>query len=286
MTSLDPLTGDYYHVQYFINVTIGTPAQPFSLQLDTGSSDTWVPSADSESCQDDGCSDYGAFNKNVSSSYSLVPGQEGTFSITYGDSSYAAGDYFTDVLSFGSDASLPNVTMANANDTDLYQGLMGVGFQANEASLQNADPFSFPTVPELLKAQGLIDRVAYSLYLDSYEDDTGSILFGGIDPSRYTGELLALPLSTDLYGNYSEFRIALTGISIHDGKSITRTDTSQIQRPSSSGFRHHGLHPAAGSRRRDHKRLRRHYRRQLRLRLRPLQLPQKQRLVDLHLRRP
>jgi hypothetical protein len=74
-------------------------------------------------------------------------------------------------------------------------------------------------VPEQLKAQGQIDRVAYSLYLDSYDDNRGSILFGGIDSSRYTGELLALPLSTDSNGDYSELRVALTQISIHDGKS-------------------------------------------------------------------
>lgn len=214
------LTGDQYRVLYNINVTIGTPGQPFSLQVDTGSSDTWVPSADSYACSDDGCIDFGSFNKNESSTYSLVPGEEGTFYISYADGTYASGDYFTDALSFGKDATLTNTTMANANDTDIYQGLMGIGLRANEASLQNADPFSFPTVPESLKDQGIIDRVAYSLYLDSYEDNTGSILFGGIDSSKYTGELLALPLSTDAYGNYTEFRVALTQISIHDGKSI------------------------------------------------------------------
>jgi hypothetical protein len=212
-----PVTGDYWRVQYFINVTIGTPPQIFSLTLDTGSSDTWVPSADSWGCEDDGCIDYGAYNKNVSSTYSLV--QEGTFFISYADASYALGDYFTDVLSFSDDVSITNTTMANANDTDMVQGLMGVGFRANLASLQNEEPFDFPTVPEQLKAQGHIDRVAYSLYLDSYDDNSGSILFGGIDPSRYTGELLALPLSTDPNGDYTEFRVALTQLSIRDGKS-------------------------------------------------------------------
>lgn len=225
------LTGDQYRVLYNINVTIGTPGQPFSLQVDTGSSDTWVPSADSEACFDDGCVDYGAFNKNVSTTYRLVPDEEGTFYISYADGTYASGDYFTDALSFGKDVSLANTTMANANDTDIYQGLMGIGLRANEASLQNADPFSFPTVPESLKDQGIIDRVAYSLYLDSYDDNTGSILFGGIDSSKYTGELLALPLSSDAYGNYTEFRVALTQISIHDGKSTRALTTPSFSVP-------------------------------------------------------
>jgi hypothetical protein len=39
-------TGTLYNAEdatlYLINATIGTPGQPFSLQLDTGSSDIWV----------------------------------------------------------------------------------------------------------------------------------------------------------------------------------------------------------------------------------------------------
>lgn len=37
---------------YYANVTVGTPAQQLSLQIDTGSSDVWVPSSTASICQD------------------------------------------------------------------------------------------------------------------------------------------------------------------------------------------------------------------------------------------
>lgn len=37
---------------YYANVTVGTPAQQLSLQIDTGSSDVWVPSSSAPICED------------------------------------------------------------------------------------------------------------------------------------------------------------------------------------------------------------------------------------------
>jgi predicted aspartyl protease len=37
---------------YFANVTVGTPGQPLQLQIDTGSSDVWVPATTASICSD------------------------------------------------------------------------------------------------------------------------------------------------------------------------------------------------------------------------------------------
>ena len=38
---------------YYANVSVGTPAQSLSLQIDTGSSDVWLPSSSASLCEED-----------------------------------------------------------------------------------------------------------------------------------------------------------------------------------------------------------------------------------------
>ena len=101
-------------ILYFINVTIGTPPQRFSLQLDTGSSDIWVPAVESDACtraSGRACS-LGAFES--SSSRTFVQLQRNVFQIQYVDGSQIEGDYFADVLGVGDGVKLQNMTMGLA----------------------------------------------------------------------------------------------------------------------------------------------------------------------------
>ena len=45
------LGNDLFDGLYYVNVSVGTPAQDLALQIDTGSSDTWIPSSDAPICR-------------------------------------------------------------------------------------------------------------------------------------------------------------------------------------------------------------------------------------------
>jgi len=57
-------------LEYWVNVTVGTPPQSMALQLDTGSSDFWVMASSADLCQQGQCLN-GFFNANASRSVSF-----------------------------------------------------------------------------------------------------------------------------------------------------------------------------------------------------------------------
>src|SRR6266487_4464949 len=50
---LEPLANEQVQGGYYATVSIGTPGQSISLQIDTGSSDVWVPSSTAMLCAKD-----------------------------------------------------------------------------------------------------------------------------------------------------------------------------------------------------------------------------------------
>jgi elongation factor G len=154
---------------YFTTCALGTPWQNISLQLDTGSSDIWVPDQTASACsvsrQNPAGCDLGTFNPNSSSSYQDVG--RGEFNIQYVDGSHATGDYFTDRFEIGG-ARVQNVTMGLGIDTDIAYGLVGVGYALNEAIVGGTQSAAsaYPNLPVVMQDEGLINSVAYSLWLN------------------------------------------------------------------------------------------------------------------------
>ncbi|KAF7563248.1 hypothetical protein G7046_g880 [Stylonectria norvegica] len=209
---------------YFATVEIGSPGQNLTLQLDTGSSDVWVPWCNATICTSaessaEGCT-FGCFSPDSSKSFDDIG--QGSFTISYVDDDYSKGDYFTDIFKIGG-AKVENLTMGLGMKTSISYGLAGVGYAVNEASTDTPGSSVYPNLPVAMYEAGSINTIAYSLWLNDLSASTGSILFGGIDTEKYLGELTRIRvLPQDPDNSYVHFNVALTSLL---ATSPTGTDT-------------------------------------------------------------
>ncbi|KAK9380684.1 aspartic peptidase domain-containing protein [Kockiozyma suomiensis] len=214
---------------YFANVSVGTPGQHLRLQIDTGSSDIWFQSAQNKICGEasDPCAESGIYNPNDSSTYHELYDD---FSIRYGDYSYAKGDYASEYFTIGGE-TVTNLTVAIAIDANATQGIMGIGYDTNEAVVFNVGPSRrYKNLPDLLVSQNHIASRAYSLWLNDQEASTGSVLFGGIDRAKYNGTLATLPfISDDGESTPSEFFVKLDGYGYSDADGTETSIDSSLK---------------------------------------------------------
>ncbi|KAL6931398.1 hypothetical protein ACO0R3_002861 [Hanseniaspora guilliermondii] len=178
------------------------------------------------------CSIYGAFNPDLSSTWKQLNLGE-PFGIEYVDTTQARGVYGTDSLSING-VSVPNTTFAVASFSNSSQGVLGISLPRDESLFSDfINGTTYSNLPQTLKADGLISKVSYSLFLNSLCDQSGSLLFGAVNPDWYTGELNTVPL-VNIYPNFSdipiEFDITVNGVGIADfptlgdRKTITKTN--------------------------------------------------------------
>ncbi|KIH91867.1 hypothetical protein SPBR_01584 [Sporothrix brasiliensis 5110] len=182
---------------YFATCKIGTPQQTLTLQLDTGSSDIWVPSS---------------INSADSSTFVVVGKDE--FSISYVDGSHSDGSYFTDVFTIGG-STVTNMTMGLGQSTDINFGLVGIGYKTDEAIVSTTQSLSsaYNNLPLVMVQEGVIKTNAYSLWLNDLEASTGNLLFGGIDTDKYKGDLTKVNIYKDPNTNtFTSFIVALTSV--------------------------------------------------------------------------
>ena len=145
-------------------MTIGTPPQMFQVQLDTGSADLWVPAVDSDFCSQgqDACP-LGSFDTSQSSTFKEV--SRNTFSISYQDNSGVTGDYINDVVGLGN-TNLKNITMGLATQASRGEGIMGIGYAADESIAASNPGSGYPNIVNQLVNEGVISTLAYSLWLN------------------------------------------------------------------------------------------------------------------------
>lgn len=93
------------------------------------------------------------------------------------------------------------------------EGVLGIGYPINEALVLQHGHAPYANLPRAMVDRGLINTMAYSLWLNDLDASTGSILFGGVNTGKFHGELHTLPVIPQ-NGTYSHFEIALTRFAV------------------------------------------------------------------------
>ncbi|KAG0019550.1 hypothetical protein BGZ80_005624 [Entomortierella chlamydospora] len=187
---LQDLTAD---TVYIGTISIGTPAQNYSVVFDTGSSDMWVPS---QACNTTVCMSLLRYNSSASSTYRI---ENKSFEIKYGDGSQVSGLTALDRVLL-SDVSVANQSfgMASVDDSTIAKkgidGVVGLGF-GRAANIKG-----YTTIVESMLARKIILQPIVSIWLGrqrmggSSEGSGGAIIFGGVDTTKYVGtSLIVVP---------------------------------------------------------------------------------------------
>ena len=167
---------------YYINISIGTPAQSFRVILRTYTTGLWVPSI---SCPDsyNMCKDHRKYNSTASSTYSS---ERATY--MYAD---MIGKLSYDAVSFcgqtvKKQAFAESIRYGYNSSSIPYDGFLGLGpnqeiFFGNDTSILYN-----------MKEQNIIKDIIFGLYFIrnlTNSDKAGELIIGGRDTSLYEGNL-------------------------------------------------------------------------------------------------
>ncbi|KAG9270763.1 hypothetical protein AMEX_G15749 [Astyanax mexicanus] len=226
-SGMESMTNDA-DLTYYGVISIGTPGQSFTVLMDSGSSNLWVPST---YCSSQACQNHDMFNPSQSSTFEST---NESLSIAYGTGSMTGFLGYDTVTVAG--LSVQNQIFGLSETEAPFMasmtpdGIMGLAYEA--ISSDSATPVFTNMV-----SQGLVSQNLFSVYLSS-DDEQGSMLFlGEADSSYYTGSIYWIPLTSESYYQVTLDSVTVNGevVGCSGGcQAIIDTGTSLIVGPSTA----------------------------------------------------
>ncbi|PTB65056.1 acid protease [Trichoderma citrinoviride] len=210
-------------VSYYAQLNIGTPPQTVYAQIDTGSFELWVnpncsnvQSADQRFCRAIGFYD---------------PSSSSTADVTSQSARLRYGIGSADVTYVRDSIALPNAGPAESmravqfgvadTSVDEFSGILGLG-------AGNGFNTDYPNFVDELAAQGITNTKAFSLALGSKAEEEGVLIFGGVDTSKFRGELAHLPIvpADDSPDGVARYWVKMDSISLTPPSSSSSSSSS------------------------------------------------------------
>jgi len=209
MSQLRAQSQRLHALQYYGEVTVGTPPQRFKIIFDTGSGHLLLPSAN---CESPACDQHPRFWENRSSTSIPIAWADEPLKRAEGDNdrdtqvlSFAMGDcvgqYVRDRVCLGNacaDADFVGMTEESDNpfkDAE-WDGILGLG-----QSLSDAAEFNIFGVLAS-NATPRLHRPVFAVYLGQHIQDAAEITFGDYHDARMASELTWVNVSQDGYWQF------------------------------------------------------------------------------------
>ncbi|GHJ86890.1 hypothetical protein NliqN6_3292 [Naganishia liquefaciens] len=192
------------------NVTVGTPAQTFLVDFDTGSSDFWVVSTDCGYCQTS--AKYHPENSSTAVDLSK------NFSISYMDGTQSSGPVWLDTVAIGdlvaenqAVAAIDQAYGGGGDPADNVWALMGMGWPSLSKSGNS-------TFMNTLMTGGDIPTAQFSFSLN---DGSAEMFVGGANTDKYEGEFSWVNTAQDFW------RVPTNGLSFN-GRQLSQESEAII----------------------------------------------------------
>ncbi|KAM3075640.1 hypothetical protein ACMFMG_007774 [Clarireedia jacksonii] len=212
----NPVIGDIY----MVSMQIGTPPQPITLSVDTGSSDVWVNPTCSTSGWNTFCVKYPRFDRTKSSSFQPT---SQPLNLAYG-TGQVTGAYGIDNFLMAPGPTIKNLQFGVATSSkSLFAGIMGMSWGLGLGT-------GYYNIVDQLALQRITQTRAFSMDLGNVDTASGSIIFGGVDTKKYYGSFVKnaiIPFYNSPDG-FPRYWINMTSVSI---RLNGQTEDSAITSP-------------------------------------------------------